>query len=69
MPLASDEFIRRFLIHVHRLRHYGLLANGVRAETIARARELLGRSAIPGDPADADADEPLAHPCPCCRAA
>ena len=33
MTLAIDEFIRRFLIHVlpggfHRIRHYGLLANG-----------------------------------------
>src|SRR5882757_9641355 len=33
MTLATDEFIRRFLIHVlpkgfHRIRHYGLLANG-----------------------------------------
>ena len=47
MTLASDEFIRRFLIHVlpsgfHRIRHYGLFANGGRAENIARARELLG---------------------------
>jgi hypothetical protein len=33
MTLAVDEFIRRFLIHVlpdgfHRIRHYGLFANG-----------------------------------------
>ena len=36
MTLAADEFIRRFLIHVlpsgfHRIRHYGLFANGARA--------------------------------------
>jgi len=36
MTLAIDEFIRRFLIHVpsagfHRIRHYGLFANGSRA--------------------------------------
>ena len=41
-----DEFIRRFLIHVlpsgfHRIRHYGLFANGRRADNIAQARELL----------------------------
>ena len=47
MTLAIDEFIRRFLIHVlptgfHRIRHYGLFANGGRAENLARARELLG---------------------------
>src|SRR5712691_5824531 len=46
MTLATDEFIRRFLIHVlpkgfHRIRHYGLLANGHRAENIAHARKLL----------------------------
>ena len=46
MTLATDEFIRRFLIHVlpkgfHRIRHYGLLANSDRAANIARARELL----------------------------
>ena len=46
MTLATAEFIRRFLIHVlphgfHRIRHYGLLASGTRADNIARARELL----------------------------
>jgi hypothetical protein len=73
MTLAIDEFIRRFLIHVlpggfHRIRHYGLLANGGRAENIARARELLRVPATQSAPAAADADEPpmLAHPCPCC---
>src|SRR3984957_15140218 len=39
MTLKPDEFIRRFLIHVlpngfHRIRHYGLLASGSKAETI-----------------------------------
>jgi hypothetical protein len=75
MTLASDEFIRRFLIHVlptgfHRIRHYGLFANGGRAENLARVRELLGvpaRQDAPGD-ADASADEPPTSllPCPCC---
>jgi hypothetical protein len=42
-----DEFIRRFLIHVlpdgfHRIRHYGVLANGNRTSSIALARQLLG---------------------------
>ena len=46
MTLAGDEFIRRFLIHVlpqgfHRIRHYGLFANGRRSENLARARHLL----------------------------
>ena len=52
MTLATDEFIRRFLIHVlpkgfHRIRHYGLLATGDRAANIAHARELL---AVPSRP-------------------
>jgi hypothetical protein len=43
MTLANHEFIRRFLIHVmpggfHRIRHYGLFANGSRADNIAQAR-------------------------------
>jgi hypothetical protein len=76
MMLAIDEFIRRFLIHVlpggfHRIRHYGLFANGGRAENIARARQLLDVPATQNDAIDArgtDAGEPqtLAHPCPCC---
>jgi predicted RNA-binding Zn-ribbon protein involved in translation (DUF1610 family) len=46
MTIAADEFMRRFLLHVlpsgfHRIRHYGLLANGGRHEHLARARELL----------------------------
>ena len=46
MTLTSDEFIRRFLIHVlpggfHRIRHYGLLANAKRRDNLVRARELL----------------------------
>jgi hypothetical protein len=46
MTLATGEFIRRFLIHVlpqgfHRIRHYGLLASGTRADNLAHARHLL----------------------------
>jgi hypothetical protein len=76
MTLATGEFIRRFLMHVlpkgfHRIRHYGLLANGGRAENLAIARALLNLAkpdAIPDDPATADEVEPpmLARPCPCC---
>jgi hypothetical protein len=74
-PHLTDEFIRRFLIHAlpsgfHRIRHYGLFANGGRAENLARARELLGVPARPNEPGDADAsaDEPPTSllPCPCC---
>jgi hypothetical protein len=76
MTLATDEFIRRFLMHVlpkgfHRIRTYGLLANGSRADNVAKARALLNvpkPDAIPDDPKSADATEPsaLSRPCPCC---
>ena len=49
MTLPTDEFIRRFLMHVlpkgvHRIRHYGLFANGNRAANIPSAR--LARRAV-----------------------
>jgi Putative transposase len=75
MTLAPHEFIRRFLLHVlpkgfHRIRHYGLLANGARAEAIARARELLAAPEPPTVRAatTSAAAAPNDHrpPCPCC---
>jgi len=75
MTLATDEFIRRFLIHVlpngfHRIRHYGLFANGNRAANIARARELLAVPARPYEPdtpeAGIDEARVLQRPSPCC---
>jgi predicted Zn-ribbon and HTH transcriptional regulator len=74
MTLATDEFIRRFLIHVlpkgfHRIRHYGLLAKASCADHIARARELLTvpePQAAPADDADDTEPPTLSHPCPCC---
>jgi hypothetical protein len=58
MTLATDEFIRRFLIHVlpggfHRIRHYGLFAKTA-ADNIARARQLLGAQKPQAEPADAN---------------
>jgi hypothetical protein len=76
MTLATHEFIRRFLMHVlpagfHRIRYYGLLASGQRAENIARARELLALPLLPIEAikaASTEANEPQTseHPCPCC---
>jgi hypothetical protein len=78
MTLKPHEFIRRFLIHLlpkgqHRIRHYGLFANGNRAANIARIRELLAAGTpAAGTPAAADAADTaeaprvLALPCPCC---
>jgi hypothetical protein len=74
MTLAPDELIRRFLLHVlpagfHRIRHYGLFANGGRAENLTRARELLDQPR-PQDQSEpvAEADRPpgFVQPCPCC---
>jgi hypothetical protein len=81
MTLAPAEFIRRFLIHVlpkgfHRIRHYGLLANGNRKDMIARAHQLLGvamlaksKDADPSTtigPGDAEQPRIALRPCPCC---
>jgi hypothetical protein len=71
MALPIPEFIRRFLIHVlptgfHRIRHFGLFANGGRVRNITRARQLL---AMPPPEIRTDDDaEPsaLALPCPQC---
>jgi len=65
MSLATDEFIRRFLLHVlptgfHRIRHYGLLANARRKENLVIARELLQ---VPAPPA-AQLDQATAAPAP-----
>jgi Putative transposase len=73
MTLATNEFIRRFLIHVlppgfHRIRHYGLFASGARGQNIARARDLLATPQPPDDAVNPDNTEakPVSHPCPCC---
>src|SRR6202011_2251612 len=62
---------RAFAAGFHRIRYYGLLASGKRAENIARARELLMPPIIPVDAIKAispNAAEPQRpkHSCPCC---
>src|SRR5207248_1673654 len=54
MTLEAGEFIRRFLLHVlpdgfHRIRHYGLFANGHRADKLALCRKLLDVAIVPAD--------------------
>jgi Putative transposase/Transposase zinc-binding domain len=77
MTLGSDEFMRRFLLHVlpsgfHRIRHYGLIANAGRKENLARARTLL--HVVPDahpEPQRADAPAGIVQPvfvCPDCGA-
>jgi len=76
MTLATNEFIRRFLMHVlpqgfHRIRYYGFLTSPTRAKNIARIRQLLAVPLIPVDaikaanptPEQPTASEPS---CPCC---
>jgi hypothetical protein len=75
MTLATDEFIRRFLIHVlprgfHRIRHYGLFASAARACNIERIRALLA-VAEPTPQQQPEADGAAGSPdearkCPCC---
>jgi hypothetical protein len=67
MTLDADEFIRRFLLHAlpdgfHRIRHYGFLANGDRADNVALCQRLLdGRDTGACEPADnrSKGDRPL----------
>jgi hypothetical protein len=52
MSLPTHEFIRRFLLHVlpprfHRIRHFGLFANGQRRRNLAKARALLNVQPTP----------------------
>ena len=70
MTLTTDEFIRRFLLHIlprgfHRIRHYGLLSSSARKDSLALARRLL---AVPLPTEDPEPDEPAdaRPPCPCC---
>jgi hypothetical protein len=74
MTLDTVEFLRRFLLHVlptgfTRIRHYGLLANRVRATRLERCRYLLGQATTPEWEAEvreetAEAKESL---CPRCK--
>ena len=70
MTLATDEFIRRFLLHVlpkgfHRMRHYGLLASAGRKANVARARALLAVPPVAEPVETVEPTEPR-PPCPCC---
>ena len=73
MRLSTNEFIRRFLIHVlpdgfHRIRHYGLLASSRRKSNIDKVRALLGAQPPKQDDPQAAETIPLTlrEPCPDC---
>jgi hypothetical protein len=65
MSLTTDEFIRRFLIHIlprgfHRIRHFGLFANHQRQRNLQSIRGLLDVTVEkPGEP---DRELPLPKP-------
>jgi predicted RNA-binding Zn-ribbon protein involved in translation (DUF1610 family) len=77
MTLGTDEFMRRFLLHVlpsgfHRIRHYGLLANSARKDNISRVRELLQVTMTDNEPNGKIATDEPAQPtfaCPDCGVA
>jgi len=68
--------MRRFLLHVlpdgfHRIRHYGLFANGHRADKLVLCRTLLDVPAAESDRTNNNEEaEPVSEseppPCPCC---
>ncbi len=76
MRIEAGEFMRRFLLHIlpdgfHRIRHYGLLANGHRGRKVALCRSLLAAPTAVTD-SDKDDNDPenlkykLPPSCPCC---
>jgi hypothetical protein len=76
MKLAIGEFMRRFLLHVlpdgfHRIRHYGLFANGHRADKVMLCRKLLDVSPAQNNSENGTREDRAASlieppPCPCC---
>jgi len=76
MRITISEFMRRFLLHVmpngfHRIRHYGLLANGHRTDKLTLCRSLLAAPGVLMDhPTEHDNNESKRQyqppPCPCC---
>jgi hypothetical protein len=71
MTISGDEFIRRFLLHVLpkgfvRIRHFGVMANYNRSESIALCRKLLAM--IPLMPSPESRLPNATWLCPRCRA-
>lgn len=70
MTIDAIEFIRRFLLHVLppgfvKIRHFGFLANGCRAQGLKLSRTLLRASATP-DPLSIRQRNAIERNCPCC---
>ncbi len=63
MTLATDEFIRRFLMHVlpagfHRIRHYGLFANSGKQAYLDQVKALLNKAVESNDAESVSRVEP-----------
>ena len=70
MTIDAVEFIRRFLLHVLptglvKIRHFGFLANGCRADALKLCRTLLRVSQQP-DPLSIPQRNAIERKCPCC---
>jgi hypothetical protein len=81
LTLPLGEFVRRFLLHVLpkgfvRIRYYGFLANGTRAQLLSRCRDVLGQPDAMAGPDTEHAEDgerfldllpPGLRRCPHCR--
>ncbi len=73
MTVSTDEFIRRFLIHIvpsgfHRIRHYGLFASHIRRGNLARIRQCLDVQSTNSDveSLESSGDRPCPFVCHTC---
>jgi hypothetical protein len=69
MTLTSEEFLRRFLLHLlpkgfPRIRYFGWLANRKRGPLLQLCRALLDQTLEP----PAASDQPVGRTCPKCHA-
>jgi Putative transposase/Transposase zinc-binding domain len=75
MTITTDEFLRRFLLHVLprgfvRIRHFGFLSARWRREFVPICRQLLAEVHRPRSPTQTVTPPSLATwPCPCCGGA
>ena len=72
MTVTTDEFLRRFLLHVLprgfvRIRHFGFLSARRRRELIAVSRQVLAEAPRPRSPTPTTTPATATTwPCPCC---
>jgi len=75
MAVTTDEFLRRFLLHVLprgfvRIRHFGFLSAPRRRKSIAVCRQLLALALPrPRSPTPTATPPTATWPCPCCGGA